>query len=135
MLIRKARPEDFPAIRKLTASLGLDYAGMEQAPFWLAEEEGRVRGIVSLLTHRDCQELVSLGVDPSVRKAGLGGQLIETLMEAAGTDVFLATVIPGYFERYGFVRTLRVPPGMAKDPAWCEGCDKRLCTVMVRKKS
>ena len=40
MLIRKARPEDFPAIRKLAALLGLDFAGMEQAPFWLAEEEG-----------------------------------------------------------------------------------------------
>jgi len=135
MLIRKARPEDFPAIRKLAASLGLDYAGMEQAPFWLAEEGGRIRGIISLLTHPDCKELVSLGVDPEARKAGLGGRLIETIMEAAETDTYLATVIPEYFERYGFVRTLSVPPGMAKDPAWCEGCDKRRCTVMIRKKS
>ncbi len=135
MLIRIARPEDFPAIRKVAAPLGLDYTGMEKAPFWLAEDEGRIMGIVSLLTHPDCRELVSLGVDPDARKAGLGGKLIETVMAAAGTDVYLATVIPHYFERYGFVRTLRVPPGMAKDPAWCEGCEKHLCTVMVRTKS
>jgi len=134
MLIRKACREDFPAIRKLAESLGLDYDGMERAPFWLAEDGGRVLGIVSLLTHRDCKELVSLGIDPESRKSGLGGRLIETVMAGAGEDVFLATVIPAYFERHGFVRILRMPPGMAKNPAWCEGCDKSLCTVMVRAK-
>lgn len=134
MNIRRARREDFSAVRKLAAALGLDYAGMEKAPFWLAEEGERVIGIVSLLAHPDCRELVSLGVDPEVRKAGLGGRLIETVMDAAGEDVYLATVIPEYFERHGFVRTLTMPPGMAKDPAWCEGCPKDRCTVMVRKK-
>jgi N-acetylglutamate synthase-like GNAT family acetyltransferase len=135
MLIRKARPEDFPAIRRLAETLGLDYEGMEQKPFWVALEDGKVRGIVALLTHRDCRELVSLGVDPEARCTGLGGRLIETVMAAAGEDVYLATVIPEYFARHGFVRTLRVPPGMAKDPAWCLGCDKEHCTVMVRAKS
>ncbi len=135
MLIRKARPEDFPAIRKLAEALGLDYPGMEKALFWLAEKDGRVLGIVSLLVHADSRELVSLGVDPAAREKGLGGRLIETAVAAAGADVYLATVIPGYFERHGFARTLRVPLGMAKDPAWCAGCDKSRCAVMVREKS
>ncbi|MBN1939020.1 MAG: GNAT family N-acetyltransferase [Candidatus Aminicenantes bacterium] len=135
MLIRKALKKDFPIILKLAASLGLDYDGMEHAPFWLAEENGRILGIVSLLAHDDCRELVSLGVSPEARTSGLGRCLIEAVMDAAGTDVYLATVIPGYFERHGFVRTERVPSGMAKDPAWCEGCDKRLCAVMVRKRA
>ena len=108
-MIRKARPEDFPAIRKLAEALGLDYPGMEKALFWLAEKDGRVLGIVSLLVHADSRELVSLGVDPAAREKGLGGRLIETAVAAAGADVYLATVIPGYFERHGFARTLRVP--------------------------
>ena len=83
----------------------------------------------------DSRELGSLGVDPAAWEKGLGGRLIERAVEAAGTDVHLATVIPGYFERHGFVRTLRVPAGMAKDPAWCAGCDKSRCVVMVRAKS
>jgi N-acetylglutamate synthase-like GNAT family acetyltransferase len=135
MWIRKAVQEDFPAVRKLAAALGLEFAGMETAPFWLAEEDGRILGIVALLAHSDCRELVSLGVSPEARKSGLGGRLIEAVMDAAGTDVYLATVIPGYFERHGFLRSDRIPPGMAKDPAWCELCDRRLCVVMVRKKS
>jgi len=134
MLIKNAAPEDFPAIRRLSEALELDYPGMEADRFWVAEEAGRILGIVALLRHADCLELVSLGVDPEVRSAGLGGRLIETLMAAADGDVYLATVIPEYFEGRGFVRTLRVPRGMAKDPAWCEGCDKTRCTIMVRVK-
>ncbi len=107
---------------------------MEADRFWLAEEAGNILGIIALLVHPDCLELVSLGVDPKARSAGLGGRLIETLMGAAAGDVYLATIIPGYFERHGFVRALRVPPGVAKDPAWCEGCSKELCTVMIREK-
>lgn len=134
MLIRNARSEDFPSVRRLAETLGLDYPGMEADRFWLAEEDGRVSGIVALLVHADCLELVSLGVAPETRSSGLGGRLIEALMDAAEGDVYLATVIPEYFERHGFILTLRVPPGMAKDPAWCEGCSKERCTVMLRTK-
>ena len=134
MLIRNARSRDFKTILKLAESLGLDYPGMEADRFWVAEEKGRLFGIVALLVHPNCLELVSLGVDPEARSAGLGGRLIETVTAAAPGDLFLATAIPGYFEQHGFVRALRVPPGMAKDPAWCEGCPKERCTVMVRTK-
>ena len=133
MPIRRARPEDFPAIHRLAASLDLDYEGMEADRVWVAEEGARIAGIVALKRRSDCLELVSLGVDPAARSTGLGRNLIEALISAAGGDVYLATIIPGYFERHGFIRTLRIPPGLAKDPAWCEGCPKEFCTVMVRK--
>ncbi|MHB8053912.1 MAG: GNAT family N-acetyltransferase [Candidatus Aminicenantales bacterium] len=132
MLIRNALTEDFSEVRRLAETLGLDYPGMEADRFWLAEDAGSPSGIVGLLVHPDCLELVCLGVAPEARSTGLGGRLIETLMAAAAGDVYLATVIPEYFERHGFVRTLRVPPGMAKDPAWCEGCSRERCTIMVR---
>ncbi len=132
MRIRKARPSDLPEVRKFAETLGLDFPGMEKAPFWMAEENHRIRGIVSLLTHPDCLELVALGVDPEARSSGLGGRLIKAVTAAACGDVYLATVIPGFFERHGFIRTFRVPPGMAKDRSWCEGCSKESCTVMVR---
>lgn len=133
-MIRNARPEDFPAVRRLAETLDLDYPGMESDRFWLAEEAAGIRGIVALLRHPDCLELVSLGVAPEARSAGLGGRLIETLVASADGDVYLATVIPDYFERHGFVRTVRAPRGLAKDPAWCDGCDKARCTVMIRTK-
>lgn len=133
MIIRRARPEDRPFVRRLAADLGLDQDGLEDDPVWVAEtEEGRIAGLVSLLRHPDCLELVSLGVDPAARSAGLGGRLVEVLMTEAGGDVYLATVIPDFFERHGFRKASPAPAGMAKDAAWCEGCDKSRCTIMAR---
>ncbi len=133
MEIRRARQEDAARIAALAAFLGLDYPGMESDPAWVAEAGGRIVGSVSLMSHPDSLELVALGVDPKFRGRGLGRRLVLALLEATKGDVHLATVIPEFFAGCGFVRTGSPPPGMAKDPSWCEGCDRGRCTVMVRK--
>jgi N-acetylglutamate synthase-like GNAT family acetyltransferase len=135
MNIRKARREDAPAVRALAASLGLDYPGMESDPAWIAEAEGRLAGSVSLMIHPDSLELVALGVDPAFRGRGLGKRLVQALWDDADDEIHLATVIPGFFARCGFVRTAGGPAGMTKDPRWCEGCDPAKCTIMVRRRS
>jgi len=133
MRIRKACSEDAPRIAALAASLGLDYPGMGSDPAWIAEEGGRIAGSISLMTHPDSLELVALGVDPDFRGRGLGRRLVRTLLKAAGGDVHLATIIPEFFSGFGFLRDADAPAGMAKDPSWCEGCDRKRCTIMVRK--
>jgi len=132
MWICEPSPEDWPGLRALARSLGLEYGDMESDRFWIARDGGRVVGLVGLKRHPDCLELVSLGVEPDRRSQGLGRALVETLFAAAGQDVYLATVIPEYFQKRGFRRASAAPAGMAKDPAWCEGCPKERCTIMVR---
>jgi N-acetylglutamate synthase-like GNAT family acetyltransferase len=132
MTISEALPEDGPALLRLAGSLGLDYNGMEADRFWIAKTEGRLAGIVGLKRHADCRELVALGVDPAFRSRGLGRTLIEALMAGAEGDVYLATIIPEFFERCGFRKVQDAPAGMAKNPAWCEGCPKERCTIMRR---
>ncbi len=135
MNIRSIQPEDWPSARALAARLALDYEGMEADRFWVAEEGGRIAGLVGLKRHSDCLELVGLGVEPGRRQAGLGGGLVEALFHAAGADVYLATIIPDYFARHGFVAADAVPAGMIKDPAWCDGCPRTGCTVMIRRRT
>jgi len=132
MRIREAREQDRPRIRHLAESLELNYPEMENDRFWGADEGGLITGIVGLKRRPDCFELVALGVDPASRQWGVGRKLVQALLEAAPSAVYLATVIPHYFERLGFVRTPLAPTGMAKEPAWCEGCDTDRCAVMVR---
>jgi N-acetylglutamate synthase-like GNAT family acetyltransferase len=135
MLIRRAAPQDRPGIRMLADRLGLDYPDMEDDPFWAAVEGGTVIGIVGLKRHADSDELVSLGVDPDRRSAGLGWRLVEALAAEADGDIHLATIIPGFFDRCGFTAIPAGPAGMMKkDPSWCEGCPRERCTIMVRKK-
>ncbi len=133
MLIRRAAGRDWEQGVHLARECGLDYPGMENDTFWVAEDSGRLEGVVGLIRHADCLELCSLAVDPASRRRGIGRALVAALLESAPEDVHLATIIPGYFERLGFERTSAVPAGLVKSPDWCEGCPRGRCTVMVRR--
>jgi N-acetylglutamate synthase-like GNAT family acetyltransferase len=133
MNIRRARQEDFSQIASLARKLNLDYQGMEDDSFWVAEDRGRIVGIVALKKHGDCHELCALGVDPRRRNKGLGRKLVQALLQGAERDIYLATIIPGFFKNQGFEGTADFPSSMKKSPEWCEGCPKELCTVMARR--
>ena len=136
MRVRKTRSEDILPALELARTLGLDYPGMESDMIWVAEEAGHVVGLVALKKHPDCWELCGLGVDPRSREKGLGKALVEALMAEAPADIHLATTIPGFFETCGFDRTSDVPetfPAKRKT-AWCDGCPRERCTVMLRRK-
>ncbi|MCX6578247.1 MAG: GNAT family N-acetyltransferase [Candidatus Aminicenantes bacterium] len=135
MNIRRARKEDFPQITSLARQLGLDYQGMDDDSFWVAEDGGRIAGIVALKKHADCHELCALGVHSRHRDKGLGRELVQVLLQSADRDIYLATIIPGFFENCGFDKTAHIPSSLKKSPEWCEGCSKELCTIMVRKRS
>ena len=109
---------------------------MEADRLWVAEESGAIAGLVALKEHPDCLELCSLGVDAKSREKGVGKALVETLMVEAPGDVHLATIIPGFFERCGFDKTADVPATFRekRKNAWCDGCQRELCTGMGRKK-
>jgi N-acetylglutamate synthase-like GNAT family acetyltransferase len=137
MHVRKGLPEDILQSVSLAKSLGLDYPGMERDRFWVAEDGGRIVGAVALKKNPDCLELCALGVDPSSRRRGTAKALVEALMAEARGDVHLATVIPVFFEARGFHIAKDVPGTFTerRKTDWCDGCDVRLCTVMVRKAS
>lgn len=135
MRTRKAKKADFPGIVALAKDLGLDYPGIEEDTFWVAEAGGRIAGIVALKKHMDCLELCALGVDPGFRGQGLARSLVRSLLDAAQAEVFLATVIPVFFEKCGFVRVADGPRSISdkRGTDWCEGCDRKSCTVMMNR--
>ncbi len=137
MRVRKALPGDIEAAVRLARTLGLDYPGMEADALWIAEEDGRVAGVVALKDHPDCLELCALGVDPACQGRGIGKALVEALMAEAPGDVHLATIIPGFFEGCGFHIIKKGVPATfpaKRRTAWCEGCPQERCTVMRRTK-
>jgi N-acetylglutamate synthase-like GNAT family acetyltransferase len=133
MKIRTARAEDFPQILRLARRFGVDYPGMEKDRVWVAEEGRRIVGFAGLKKHGNFEELVSLGVDPDFRRKGIANTLVRVLLKNASGNIYLTTIIPGFFERCGFEKAAAAPAALKKDDAWCEGCPKELCTVMVRK--
>jgi N-acetylglutamate synthase-like GNAT family acetyltransferase len=58
--------------------------------------------------------------------------LVEALLQEAEGEVYLATVIPGFFEKMGFQEAPVRPKGLVKSPEWCGDCPKERCRVMKR---
>jgi len=137
MAVRKIRPQDLASAVGLARRLGLEYPGLETDAIWVAEEDGRTVGLVALKGHADCLELCALGVDPAYRGRGIAKALIEALLVEAPGDVYLATIIPEFFEGCGFhIIKTGVPATFPakRRTAWCEGCPQERCRVMRRAK-
>lgn len=135
MRIRRALPEDIPPAVELAGLLGLDYPGMEADALWVAEEDGRIRGLVALKDHDDCRELCALGVHPDFRGRGAARALVEALMAEAPGEVHLATIIPGFFASCGFAPAREVPATFPakRETSWCQGCPRERCIVMSKE--
>jgi N-acetylglutamate synthase-like GNAT family acetyltransferase len=133
MRIRRAEKDDFPQIVQIARKYNLNYQGMEADDYWVAVDGQVVFGICGLRQNPDCLELCSLGVEEAQRGRGWGKKLVQRLLREVPGDIHLATIIPGFFARLGFVRAPLRPLSMVKSEDWCAGCKPELCTVMVRK--
>ena len=133
MHIRKAQKADLPDIIRLAKTCDLDYAGMEADAFLVAEEGGRILGMGGLKKHPECLELCALGVNKKWRGRGWGDRLVRALIREAPGELYLATIIPDFFARFGFEKATAVHPSMVKKAEWCAGCRPELCTIMVKE--
>jgi len=133
MRFRNARKTESRQILKLAKKLELDYSGMDADDFLVAEDSRKIVGICGLRKHEDCLELCSLGVDEGYRKRGLGKKLVVGVLKKARGEVYLATIMPDFFRKFGFEKSPQIPLSMIKKSDWCQGCNKELCTIMVKK--
>jgi len=134
MIVRRADKEDMPYIIRIAWRLALDYPGMENDTFFIAEERGKVVGIIGLKDLGDFLEVLAVGVLEEYREMGIGRKLVEEALKTVrGRQVYLLTAIPGFFESLGFEKANKVPEALKKDPSWCAGCQKEKCAVMHKE--
>jgi amino-acid N-acetyltransferase len=116
LIIRRARPHDVPAIRALTAPYverGLIvrkppvsyYEAVQE--FEVAVVHGTVVGCGALhIMWEDLAEIRTLGVLPEWARHGIGGRLLDTLVDRARelslARLFCLTFEVPFFERHGF---------------------------------
>jgi amino-acid N-acetyltransferase len=112
--IRVAAPGDYAGVVRLLEAADLPTAGLKWSlpDFLVAEERGRVVGAVGLEIYGDCALLRSAVVDAGRRGSGLGRDLVESLLERAGTrgvlEIYLlTTTAENFFPRFGFARISR----------------------------
>ncbi|WP_027893731.1 arsenic resistance N-acetyltransferase ArsN2 [Calidithermus chliarophilus] len=119
--MRRARPEDLPAVLELLEQAALPLQGVEQhLGHFLLEFDGETLvGCAGLEVYGDTGLLRSVVVRPEYRSRGVAGRLVRALLEQARRQglkslSLLTTTAEGYFPRYGFARVGReqLPPAL-----------------------
>ena len=103
--IRRAKKTDSDAIDGLLRDLELSHPSLSIDNTWVATEQGEVVGCVHLEDFGNNVYLSSLGVVGEKRKRGVASLLIEEAASAFNKDIFIYTIIPGFFEKQGFIQS------------------------------
>jgi N-acetylglutamate synthase-like GNAT family acetyltransferase len=104
-IIRPAAAGDQAAITSLIRQAHLNPRDLDWRRFVVAVDGERVVGTVQVRIHRrGSRELASLVVEPSHRRSGLGGRLVETVIGEVSGTLYLMTLreTEGFFRRFGF---------------------------------
>jgi len=136
-LLKKASLKDIEVIWKLVnkyaeknlmlpRSLGELYENIRD--FYVYIENGKVLGCGALhIVWEDCGEILSLAIDPSKKRKGIGSKILyvceQEAREIGLSKIFTLTYIPEFFEKNGFVR---IEKNMLPNKIWsmCIRCHK-----------
>lgn len=131
-IYRRAEPQDGAAISKLLVDLELTRPDLAIFGFWVAEVEGSVVGIAHVEAVADAAFISSVGVAETVQHRGIASGLLHEIARAWNRDLYLYTVIPGFFARLGF--EIVMPPAFLPPRGLfgCDACDVNACVCMKR---
>ncbi len=133
LIIRPAEERDLPSVIKVLDESDHRYKKETFDRFFVAEVDGRIAGTVRLEEHDNFTFLTSLGVENDFRGQGIGAALMQFALKSAKNDMYIYTVIPDFFRKFGF--TPLPTPGFlpAKDAYECDDCFPERCVTMVKK--
>jgi N-acetylglutamate synthase-like GNAT family acetyltransferase len=133
MRIRRAKPGDYRDIEALMHALELSYPEMDLSCFWVAEDGSGIVAAAELKDFRDCSLLSCVGVRQDLQRLGIGRILVEEVVRHAHHDIYLYTLVPGFFRKAGFTDAQLLPSDLPSRSIYgCEDCNPRLCFCLVR---
>jgi N-acetylglutamate synthase-like GNAT family acetyltransferase len=102
--LRPATAADQAAILATILRERLDPSTLNWRNFIVAVDNGEIVGMAQVKPYSDCREFGSLAVKPSHRNRGIGGQLVQALIEREPSDVYLVCrdVRAPYYRKFGF---------------------------------
>ncbi len=105
-ILRPASKEDFPAIRALIRTVGINPTGLDWRRFVVAVmPNGKVTGCGQVKPHSDgSRELASIAVHPAFRQQKIAQAIIESLLAENPPPLYLIcrNGLGSFYERFGF---------------------------------
>ncbi|OGC21284.1 hypothetical protein A2291_06220 [candidate division WOR-1 bacterium RIFOXYB2_FULL_42_35] len=132
--VYQAKPTEQAEIKRFLQKLDLFYHGQSLEGYWLAKENDHIIGSVQLQTFPDFIFLSSLAVLESHRHQGAAKKLLNQALKSVVQDIYLYTIIPDFFEKFGFIKTAPIANLPSKNTYECEYCQPNKCVTMVKKR-
>ncbi|MFA5183604.1 MAG: GNAT family N-acetyltransferase [Syntrophales bacterium] len=133
VMIRNAREADLPQIKEVLKSVDEDIAAQSWDNFRVAEKSGTIAGVVKIDEYQDYYFLSSLALRPTEQNQGIASFLMAQSLAQIKKDVYIYTIIPEFFRRFGFAPTPPLPFLPKKDRMECSRCHPELCVCMVKR--
>ncbi|MGP8216141.1 MAG: GNAT family N-acetyltransferase [Bacteroidia bacterium] len=119
IIIRQPNDAEFNSVKSYVKEYWLDDESMSKEQFKILLYEGNLAAFGRLKRHSDGIELCTLGVVEKFRNKNLGTAMVKGLLSGIGQDVYIVTVIPGFFTKLGFKATKEYPGSLQKK---CDNC-------------
>ncbi|MFH1761002.1 MAG: GNAT family N-acetyltransferase [bacterium] len=134
--IRQAGQDDLATITTLLNYFGFSYDSKSYDEFYLAEDNSSPIGIIQYEAYPDFYFLSSLGVIKQNQGHNIGSQLINKVVNKNDKNIYLFTIIPEFFKKFGFSHIPNPPSHVLnlKNPKECVECQPDKCVCMVKRK-
>lgn len=139
MIIRPALTKDQLQILELLKTLDLSHHDQPLDNFWIADDNGKVVGVVRIEEFPDCCFISSLGIPETEQKKGIASKLLNHLFGLTKKNIYIYTIIPDFFKKFGFQPTsphpsssFIIPPLPSKSLLECSACYPNQCVTMVK---
>jgi len=130
--IRIAQAADEQELLRVLEELDFLYSSLSLDHFWVAEKNGAIVGTLRLEEYQDFYFLSCLGVIEKERKHGIAEALLEVTLKNLQKKVYLYTILPAFFEKYGFEETVPLSSLPSKENLGCPECLSEKCVCMVK---
>lgn len=132
--IRKANNFDMAFIESAMERFELYYDHLKAEEFSVAELNDELLGFVRVLEFNDVHELSALGVDENFRNKGIGKKLLNYLLEEYPThEIYIATTMEKFFEKFGFTRVEAAPKVILEKYTKLKKTDKNPCMMILKQ--
>lgn len=130
--IKIAGSREKEQLKHFLESVDLAYPNQSLANFWLLQKEQEIMAVVQLQDLGKFVFLSSLGVKETARHQGLASHLLKETLPNFKKDVYLYTIIPEFFLKFGFKLTKPIITLPDKNSYECDYCQPAKCVTMLR---
>ncbi len=108
--LRKGFESDLKKIKPYADKFNLDSEGMEANKLYIAERNGNLAGFGRYKNYRNIYEISTVGILENFRGQSAGKIIVNKLIDSAFLEeIWLTTVIPDYFKKFGFEINNNIP--------------------------